>query len=144
MQKRGSVGLNGTGCKSLKQHWCFRVSDEYRKLCTVSAMLPARPDLPPARPDVIPPPHIPGIYPPPHPEIIYPSRAPPVHRKRDWNNLSLHHVHLASFKTCISQEQCAPFSCWCLLLTLCGHGGSGSPFNQSLPTMCLVARYLSH
>lgn len=84
-------------------------------------MLPARPDLPPARPDIIPPPHIPDVYPPPHPEIIYPSRAPPVHRKRERNNLSLHHGHLASLKACISQEQCAPSSFWCLLLTICGH-----------------------
>lgn len=98
----------------------------------MSAILPAIPDLPPARPDIIPPPRIPEVYPPPHPEIIYPSRAPPIHRKRERNNLSLHHVHLASLKTCISQEQCAPFRCWCLLLTLCGHGGSGYPFNQSL------------
>ncbi|NWX37816.1 FBN1 protein, partial [Notiomystis cincta] len=57
----------------------IRSTDEYRKLCTVAAMLPARPDLPPARPDVIPPPLIPGVYPPPHPEIIYPSRPPPPH-----------------------------------------------------------------
>ncbi|NXC09042.1 FBN1 protein, partial [Orthonyx spaldingii] len=57
----------------------IRSTDEYRKLCTVAAMLPARPDLPPARPDIIPPPLIPGVYPPPHPEIIYPSRAPPLH-----------------------------------------------------------------
>lgn len=104
-------------------------------------MLPARPDLPPARPDIIPPPRIPEVYPPPHPEIIYPSRAPPIHRKRKRNNLSLHHAYLASLKTHFS-EHCAPFSSWCL--TLCGHGGSGYPFNQSLPTMYLMARYLSH
>lgn len=139
--KRGRVGLNGAGCKSLKQHSCFHVSDEYRKLCSAAAMLPARPDLPPARPDIIPPPPVfPGVYPPPHPEIIYPSRAPPVHRKRERNNLSLHLFK----KTYISQEQCAPFRCWCLLLSLCGRGGSGYPFNQSLPTMYLMARYLSH
>lgn len=72
-------------------------------------MLPARPDLPPARPDVIHPPLIPDVYPPPHPEIIYPSRVPPPHRKRERNNLSLHRVHLASLETCISREQCAPF-----------------------------------
>lgn len=100
-------------------------------------MLPARPDLPPARPDVIHPPLIPDVYPPPHPEIIYPSRVPPPHRKRERNNLSLHRVHLASLETCISQEQCAAFSSWYLLLTLCGHGVSGYPFNQSLLTMYL-------
>ncbi|XP_030353475.1 fibrillin-1 [Strigops habroptila] len=57
----------------------IRSTDEYRKLCTVAALLPARPELPPGRPDVIPPPLIPGVYPPQQPEIVYPSRAPPPH-----------------------------------------------------------------
>uniref|UniRef100_A0A672VB37 Fibrillin-1 n=1 Tax=Strigops habroptila TaxID=2489341 RepID=A0A672VB37_STRHB len=61
----------------------IRSTDEYRKLCTVAALLPARPELPPGRPDVIPPPLIPGVYPPQQPEIVYPSRAPPPHGKKE-------------------------------------------------------------
>ncbi|XP_063201848.1 fibrillin-1 isoform X1 [Chroicocephalus ridibundus] len=57
----------------------IRSTDEYRKLCTVAALLPARPELPPSRPEVIPPPLLPGVYPPQQPEIVYPSRAPPPH-----------------------------------------------------------------
>lgn len=75
----------GEGCikwKGSKSHSCVHVSDEYRKLCTVAALLPARPELPPGRPDIIPPPLIPGVYPPQQPEIVYPSRAPPPHGKK--------------------------------------------------------------
>lgn len=100
---------------SLNQHSCSHVSDEYRKLCTVAALLPARPDLPPGRPDlppgrpdVVPPPLLPGVYPPQQPEIVYPSRVPPHHGKNKINNkLSLHHLCLASFKTGFSGAVCS-------------------------------------
>lgn len=77
--------------------FCFHVSEEFRKLCTVTGLVPRRPDLPPSHPDgtipiVIPPgPVPPAIYPPvlpgvlqpalPRPDIAFPSRAPPPHGK---------------------------------------------------------------